>query len=194
MKYLFLSYTLPTEPSKARVYVWRQLKKLGAISFQTVWVIPYSQSTVSELNKIVEFVESQRGSALIIEGKAMNNKQHEMIHKTFLESMDEEYREFIHKCDDYFNEIISEIENKNFIFAEVEENEEEMEKLRKWLSKIEKRYSVKSGLKKLAHQKMKSCERMFEDFAKMVYEHQQKKVENGNHIFKRKHRLSLLRP
>lgn len=176
MKYLFLSYTLPTEPSKARVYVWRQLKKLGAISFQTVWVLPYSSSAVNELNKLVEFVESQKGSALIIEGKAINKNQLELIYKALIESMDEEYREFIYKCEDFLKEINKEIETKNFIFAEVEENEEEMEKLKKWLSKIEKRYVFKSEIKKSAHQKMKTCEKMFEYFANIVYEHQQKKA------------------
>lgn len=162
---------MPTEPSKSRVYVWRQLKKLGAVSFQTVWVVPYSPSASSEMAKLVEFIESQKGSALIIEGKAVNKKQQELIWKTFVASRDEEYGEFIEKCEDYFKEIAMEIEQKNFIFAEVEENEEELEKLRHWFSKIEKRDFIKTEMRKTSIQKLKQCERVFEEFAKMVYEH-----------------------
>ena len=36
--WLLLTYKLPTEPSRRRVYVWRKLKRLGAIRiFEAVW-------------------------------------------------------------------------------------------------------------------------------------------------------------
>jgi len=175
MKWLFFSYSLPAEPSKARVYVWRQLKRLGAVNYQTVWVIPYSNDGMNELKNLIETIEEYRGEGMLLEGKALDKNQEERIHKAFVDSRNEEYQEVIEKCEDFFKEIKFEIERKNFIFAEVEENEEELEKLKHWLKKVEKRDFVKASLRKTAIEKIKECEKMFDDFAKRVYERSRSK-------------------
>ncbi len=175
MKWLFFSYSLPTEPSKARVYVWRQVKKLGAVNFQSAWVLPYSNEHIAELKKLVADIAGYKGESLLIEGKALDKGQEEQIAKAFRESRDEEYRELIEKCEDFFKEIAYEIERQNFIFAEVEENEEELEKLKQWLKKIEKRVSEGATLRKTAFEKIKECEKRFDEFARLVYLHSQGK-------------------
>ena len=185
MKWLFFSYSLPSEPSKARVFVWRQLKKLGAVNYQTVWVIPHSNESVNELRKLIETIEGYKGEGMLVEGKALDKNQEERIHKAFMDSRNEEYNEVIEKCEDFFKEIKFEIERKNFIFAEVEENEEELEKLKQWLKKVEKRDFVKAPLGKTAIEKIKECEKMFDDFAHMVYMHTQGKSKNGKYKSKK---------
>jgi hypothetical protein len=175
VKWLFFSYSLPSEPSKARVYVWRQLKKLGAVNYQTVWVIPHSNESVNELRKLIETIEGYKGEGMLVEGKALDKNQEERIHKAFMDSRNEEYNEVIEKCEDFFKEIKFEIERKNFIFAEVEENEEELEKLKQWLKKVEKRDFVKAPLRKTAIEKIKECEKVFDDFAKRVFLYAQNK-------------------
>jgi hypothetical protein len=175
MKWLFFSYSLPSEPSKARVFVWRQLKKLGAVNYQTVWVISHSNESVNELRKLIETIEGYKGEGMLVEGKALDKNQEERIHKAFIDSRNEEYHEVIEKCEDFFKEIKFEIERKNFIFAEVEENEEELEKLKQWLKKVEKRDFMKAPLRKTAIEKIKECEKVFDDFAKTVYEKSQSK-------------------
>ena len=174
MKWLFFSYSLPTEPSKARVYVWRQLKKLGAVNCQSSWVLPHSRERIAELNKLSEDIKGYAGESLLVEGKTVDAAQEEKIKKVFTASRSEEYQELIEKCEDFFKEINFEIERKNFIFAEVEENEEELEKLKQWLKKIEKRDVLGVPLQKAAAEKIKTCEKMFDDFAKTVYLHTHK--------------------
>ena len=175
MKWLFFSYSLPTEPSKARVYIWRQLRKLGAVNYQSVWALPYSKERIEDLNKLMESIESYKGESLLFEGKSLTKKQEERIQKTFIDSRNEEYQELINKSDDFFKEIRFEIERKNFIFAEVEENEEELEKLKQWFKKIKKRDFVGASLYKMAVEKIRECEKVFEDFAQKVYEYSQVK-------------------
>jgi len=170
MKWLFFSYSLPTNPSKARVFVWRQLKKLGAVNYQSVWVAPYSLERINEFKKLIESIEGYKGMGLLIAGKILNKEQEENINQAFIDSRNEEYREIIDKCEAYFKEIEYEIQRQNFIFAEVEENEEELEKLKQWFKKVEKRDAMKPSLRKTAFEKIKMCEKMFDDFAKMVYE------------------------
>jgi len=172
MKWLFFSYSLPAEPSKARVYVWRQLKKLGAVNHQSVWVIPHSPERTQSLSKLTEEIENYKGTALLIAGTVLMKNQEDKIVQAFICSRNEEYEEVIEKCEDFFKEIESEITRRNFIFAEVEENEEELEKLKQWLRKIEKRDVLKPPLRKEALEKIKQCEKIFDDFTRRVYEHQ----------------------
>jgi hypothetical protein len=175
MRWLFFSYTLPTRPSRARVYIWRQLKKLGAVNHQSVWVLPHASERVNEVKKLIQDIEKWKGEGLLIEGKILYKDQEERIIRAFVESRDEEYREIISKCEDYAKEIEFEIGRQNFIFAEVEENEEELEKLKQWLRKVEKRDIVEAPLHKEATERIKGCEDLFQDFALKVYEHSQSK-------------------
>jgi len=172
MKWIFFSYSLPAEPSKARVYVWRQLRKLGAVNYQSVWAIPHANDRVDSLKKLTEEIENWNGTALLIAGTVLVKSQEESIIQVFVDSRNEEYREVIEKCEDYFKEVAFEIGRQNFIFAEVEENEEELEKLKQWLKKVEKRDVLKPPLRKDALEKIKQCEKIFYDFARRVYENQ----------------------
>jgi hypothetical protein len=47
---------------------------------------------------------------------------------------------------------------RTLIFAEVEENEEDREKLKQWLKKVDKRNFTKPPLRKTAFEKIKPCE------------------------------------
>ncbi|MFH0957230.1 MAG: Chromate resistance protein ChrB [Pseudomonadota bacterium] len=171
MRCLFFSYTLPSRPSRSRVHVWRQLKKLGAVNLQSVWVVPYSVERVKELRNLRDAIDGWKGEALIIEGKVLNEDQEKRINKAFIESRDEEYREVIEKCEDFFKELEFEIARQNFIFAEVEENEQELEKLKQWLKKVVSRDVVGAPLRKEATEKVKMSEELFQNFALRVYEH-----------------------
>jgi hypothetical protein len=138
-----------------------------------VWVLPYSSERVNEVNKLIRDIENWKGEGFLIDGKVLNTAQEERINSAFVDSRNEEYREIIGKCEDYAKEIEFEIGRQNFIFAEVEENEEELEKLKQWLKKVEKRDIVEAPLRKEAVQKIQSCEDLFQDFAMKVYEHSQ---------------------
>ena len=173
MKWLFFSYTLPTQPSKARVYAWRQLKKLGAANYQSLWILPHSADRINDLRKLMSDIEAYKGETLLIVGKTLRDDEEDRLRKVFSDSRSEEYGELIKKCDDFFKEIENEIERRNFIFAEVEENEEELGKLKQWYKKVEKRDVLDVPLRKVAVEKVKNCERLYEGFARRVYEHTQ---------------------
>ena len=41
-EWIAINYTLPREPSRIRVSVWRKLKKIGAVSIQqSMWILPF---------------------------------------------------------------------------------------------------------------------------------------------------------
>lgn len=173
MKWIFFSHRLPPKPSKLRVYVWRQLKKIGAVNYQSVWVVPHQKNFISDLESLSSRIETYGGGSLLIEGKPINKAEESRILKAFLEASTEEYQEIANKCDDFLKEIASEIARKNFIFAEIEENEEDLDKLKNWFKKVEDRHPVKNPLRKPAAEKLKICEKAMEDFSLRVYRHVQ---------------------
>ncbi|MCA1989191.1 MAG: hypothetical protein LDL07_08605 [Desulfarculus sp.] len=174
-RWLFLSFTLPARPSRARVYAWRQLKKLGAVNYQSAWVLPYSREKANELEKLLRDIESHKGSGVIVEGRLLRPVDEEGIRRALLESSKEEYGELIEKCDDFLKEIEKETVQRNFIFAEVEENEEDLEKLKKWLKKVERRSAVDSPMRREVQDKIRACEQALNEFATVVYNHTQAK-------------------
>src|SRR5689334_18930133 len=57
--WLLLHYKLPTRPSVLRVYIWRKLKRLGAILLQeAIWVLPDLPRTADD------FEAMERGSLI----------------------------------------------------------------------------------------------------------------------------------
>jgi len=178
VRWIFFSHRLPPKPSKLRVYVWRQLKKIGAVNYQSVWVIPYMKNLLSDLESLAAYIEGYGGGSVLIEGKPLKKAEQERILKAFLEASTEEYQEIANKCDDFLKEIASETARKNFIFAEAEENEEDLDKLKKWIKKAEERHLVKNPLRKQVSQKLKLCEKALEDFSLQVYEHSQVKKKD----------------
>ena len=174
MRFLFFSYTLPTKAAKGRVQVWRQLKKIGAISYRAIWVIPYAKGRVSLLEALGNFVQSLEGESLVFEGKLLKEEDEKRVLEDLSESSRLEYGELIDKCVAYLKEIENETAAENFIFAEVEENDEELEKLKNWFKKIQKRQIVDLPIKGQAITAIRQCEDAFENFSALAYEKTEK--------------------
>ena len=136
------------------------------------------KNLLSELESLASHIEANGGGSLLIEGKPLNAADDERIANAFLDASTEEYQEIANKCEDFLKEIAAEVARKNFIFAEVEENEEDLDKLKKWLKKVEKRHLVKNPLRKMAAQKLKLCEKAMEDFSLRVYRQAQSKKKD----------------
>lgn len=179
MKIIVLSYSLPTKPSKARLHVWRQLKKIGAVNVESLWVVPHSKDKLVELQNLVKDIQGFNGTGMLLIGKPAEARDEERIKATLSESSNEEFTELAGVCDKFLAEIESEIAKENFIFAEVEENEEELEKIKKWYDKILKRSVYESPLRKAIVDKIKSCESSFDRFSKIVFDriNSEKKIQ-----------------
>lgn len=170
MKWIFFSYTVPAQPSKARVSVWRQLKKMGAVNCQALWILPHRRDKIAALEELAVEIAAFKGESMLIEGKVLGSGDETRIRAAMLDAGNEEYGELLHKCDDFLREIEKETECQNFIFGEVEENEEELDKLEKWLEKIERRNPMETPLRKEVFKKIKLCEKVLDDFSRKVYD------------------------
>jgi hypothetical protein len=68
MHWLLLVYKIPREPTSSRVYVWRKLKQLGAVSVQdAVWVLPATPRTQEQLQWLASEIIELAGEASLFQ-------------------------------------------------------------------------------------------------------------------------------
>lgn len=171
-KWLVLNYNLPTEPSRHRVAVWRGLKKIGAVNIQqSMWVLPYNEKNYAVLQKISQDIESNKGEALLMESVFFEESHEDRVITLFNNIRDDEYKEYVHECKKYLREVEKEIRIEKFVFAELEEEEEELQKLISWYSKIAARDAFHSSLRDTAREITEQIKKAFEDYSDLVYEH-----------------------
>lgn len=177
-KWLALCYTLPREPSRARVSIWRKLKKLGAVGiWQSMWILPRSDKNSALLCGVKDEVVMSGGEAFMFALSADGDGE-KLLAEKFAAARNEEYGELFERCGDFFAEIDKEIGRRNFTFAEIEENEEELEKLRQWYEKIAARDTPASALGEKARSMLAKCKELLDDFGDRVYAFAEMNGEN----------------
>ena len=171
--WLFLLYKLPADSSSLRVYVWRRLRNLGGFYLQnSVCVLPDREDLRDALERLREEVENRQGSAMLIRIRLVDEAEEARMTEHFRNQSDEEYREFLGKCRDLHVELQHEREIRNLTFAELEENEMELGKIRAWLPKIRARDFFGAGRAHEAAHALAGCEEDLERFGNEVAEAQ----------------------
>jgi len=169
-EWLLLNFTLPKEPSRARVSVWRKLKKSGSVNIgQAMWLLPARPEHVDEFEEIAAEVGQNNGEAYIFQAQVINRSSPSELSAVFNRARDEEYRELLEKCADFSREIAKETDRENFTFAEVEENEYEYQKLVAWYQKIADRDFFAAPLKSNSEAELNKCQQLLEAFSEQVY-------------------------
>ncbi len=131
---------LPSTPSSLRVQVWRRMRVAGALGLQNgVWVLPQIPAYEQVLQEILTYVEHHGGSGMLFVSHPLDAALDAGIIARFRADRDQEYREFCQRCADLCAELGRETEAENFSFAELEENEQDLQKLEDWLRKIQAR-------------------------------------------------------
>ena len=94
--WLFLVYRIPREPSAGRVFTWRKLQQLGAISLQdAIWVLPKTQRTQEQFQWLVTEIQELKGEATLWEAQSISAVDGDQLRKQFVEAVESEYREII---------------------------------------------------------------------------------------------------
>ena len=90
--WLLLHYTLPTKPSARRVYVWRKLKRVGAILLnESVWVLPDTSRTAEQFQWLTVEIHEMEGQAYVWRSNSFFEVQDDSLVGQFIELVDVEY-------------------------------------------------------------------------------------------------------
>ncbi|OYD92391.1 ChrB domain-containing protein [Nostoc sp. 'Peltigera membranacea cyanobiont' 210A] len=168
-----LVYKVPAQPSTQRVYVWRKLKGLGALYLQqSVCLLPQRKDLQSHLEELKANIIAGSGEADLLTIWIDEPEQNAMLIERFQQQADQEYEEFLGQCRDFHSELSEERKINNLTFAELEENEAELTKLRSWLPKISDRDLFDAPKYSQATEALKACELDFQLFSQQIYQAQ----------------------
>ena len=98
--WLLLHYKLPNKPSALRVYIWRKLKRLGAILLHdAVWILPDNPRTAEEIQWLAAEIQERGGSAYYWRANTVLGEQEEAIIQQFEEQVDAAYSDLLNRID-----------------------------------------------------------------------------------------------
>ena len=95
-QWVLLVYKVAPEPSARRVYVWRKLKRLGAIVLHdALWVLPATPSTLEQFQWLATEIEEMEGSALVWEATLRLESQDRALVDRFVAQAEAAYRDIL---------------------------------------------------------------------------------------------------
>ncbi|MBA4203595.1 Chromate resistance protein ChrB [Pannonibacter phragmitetus] len=171
LSWLLLTYKVPPDPAAKRIALWRRIKGMGAVYLQNgVCLLPKSDDHIRRLKMLENDVAEMGGEAVILETVALDRAQEDKVITRFKADRDEQYREFLGRCDDFEAEIAKEIGINKFTYAELEEEDTDFRKLQGWLEKIRKLDFYGATLAEEAEERLRACEALLESYAQKVFD------------------------
>src|SRR5215831_18632198 len=172
MDWTLITYKLPAEPSRHRVAVWRELRKVGAVALQQgAWALPARRDYAEAISRVLELVEASGGEALVFDASPRDDEMAARLERAFNADREDEWKEFLAECDKFDVEIVKEIRTQKFTAAELDEEDQNLERLRRWFRDLRRRDVFVAPSQEIAERRLKECEARLEDFATQVYSH-----------------------
>jgi hypothetical protein len=168
--WLLLLAQLPSTPSSARVALWRRLRASGATAVVNgAWVLPDTAPHARFLEHLRGNILGQGGTAFVLVVPAPTPDVHEAIAERFRADRGREYDEFAERCAALLDEIAREARAGKYTFAEMEESEQDLKKLTRWLAKIKARDFFPDERAHRSAELLARCRRALEGFSQAVY-------------------------
>lgn len=172
-QWLLFCPQLPATPSSPRVMIWRRMRSAGSLGLDNgLWILPYNESAEQFIEEMKEYVESQGGTSKTFIANALDGVTEAAIIDGFRQDRAAEYAELKEQCLDFLAEIEKEIKRQNFSFAEYEENEQDLNKLKVWLEKVRLRDFIGGEQAEEANDWLEKCQQALNSFATDVFNHE----------------------
>lgn len=170
--WLLLIYRLPADSSRARVAVWRDLRRLGVLYLQNaVCVMPDRPGVRTRIEKMRTRLTELGGESTFVTLADLDAETARGFADGFRSQSTKEYEEIIEECETkFFKEIEFERFRENYTFEEADEIRQDLEKLKSWMTKVQARDYMGAEGRERAAAKIDRCEELLEDFEADVYE------------------------
>ena len=166
--WLLLIYRVPPEPTRLRSTVWRRIKSLGAIYLQnSAAALPASAANERALRKLRREILDMSGTAVLLSCDVLAGEPD--VHDAFQAARNDEYEEIVDRCEDFLQQVKKEYADNHFTYAELEENEVDLVKLRNWFAKVRERDAFDADGRHAAEKGLEACTESLEAYAARVY-------------------------
>ena len=169
-QWLLLIYKVPQDPTRFRTYLWRQMRMLGALSLQQmVCLLPKTPDHVSEMQRLVAKIEEFRGEAHVLTFTSPSKEWEDRIITRFNATVNEDYAEVAENEERFQDEIHRETRKEKFTFVELEDMEDDREKITREMARVRARDFFGAPGRSEAEAQMTETKKLFKEFSRMVY-------------------------
>lgn len=169
-RWLVLVVRVPADPSRHRVAVWRELRRIGALSLgQGTWAVPDVPGFAGGVTRVIELARRGEGEVVVLDATGHTEQDGARLEALFTAERTEEWTEFLADCAKFDAEIDKEIRNHKLTMAELEEEEQSLERLRRWHRELKARDVFGAPTAAEADQRLKHCAERLADYTERVF-------------------------
>ncbi|MGW2893770.1 Chromate resistance protein ChrB [Streptomyces sp. NPDC001212] len=169
-RWLILVIKLPAQPSRHRVAVWRELRRIGALSLgQGIWAVPDVPVFADGIARAVTLTEQADGQVVTLNASGRGPEDAVRLQEMFAAARSADWAEFLADCGKFEAELAKEIRTAKFTLAELEEEEQSLERLRRWHRDLTARDVFGTPEAARAGERLKQCVAACEDYAERVF-------------------------
>ena len=165
MRWLQLTYKVPSEPSQKRVWVWRRLQNLGAFALQnSVYLLPYSEEVEKQFRQLAHDIHEMGGEASIFSVMALDAADERRILQIIVEARNNEYNTVIKVCARFLAKARTVVETQNWneqVHAEFAEVLEKVHVLFRTAKRHDMLGSLTASKRASAAESLAVCEQLF---------------------------------
>ena len=169
-RWIVLIVRLPADPSRHRVAVWRELRRAGATQLgQGSWALPNSATASETCDKVIELVRRGSGDVFALDAAPLNDASRERLRALHDDARRAEWAEFVSECGKCLAELRREIANKKFTLAELDEEEQNVDRLRRWHRELIVRDLFRAESPEAMEDHLDGCVAELERITELVY-------------------------
>jgi hypothetical protein len=161
---------MPAEPARHRMAMWRDLRRAGAVpAGQGVWALPDLPVVQALVVKARQHAAAAGGDVMVLAAQGQDPESAARLEALYAEARAQEWGEFRADCDKYLAELDKEERIGKYTLAELEEEEQSLERLRRWYRDVRARDLLASTPAADAEQHLKRCTERLDQYAERVY-------------------------
>jgi len=169
-RWLVVVIRLPATPSRHRVAVWRELRRVGAMPLGGgVWAVPAASVFADGIGRVADLVARADGQVLTFDSRPREDRDEAMLVADFNAARAAEWVEFTSECDKFDAEIAKERRIGKLTVAELDEEEQSLDRLRRWARELKARDIFGVPESGHAEERLKRCAEILDGYADEVY-------------------------
>lgn len=134
------------------------------------WALPSGPAFQPGLDRAAELCGKGGGTFAVIDASPRDEASTALIRDAFVAARVDEWAEFEADCGKFEAEIAREIAKAKFTFGELEEEEQSLDRLRRWFRDLKKRDVLALPEAVAAEEHLRTCESVLEGYAEQVYQ------------------------
>jgi hypothetical protein len=136
-RWVVLIVRLAAQPSRHRVAVWRELRRIGALSLgQGAWALPDLPGFGDGIQRVTELARRGNGDVVALESTGRAEQDDDRLREWFTTARHEEWREFLSGCAEFDAMLDGDVQRTP---AELDDEEHGLERLRRWFRELKAR-------------------------------------------------------